>query len=180
MDLSKILSVSGVGGLHKVVAQTKNGVIVESIADGKRFVIQATGKVSALADINIYGNAEEIPLKEVFTKIKEKENAGPTSVDAKASDVDLKKYFKEVLPDYDQERVYASDIKKVLNWYNLLQSKELLHVFEAVPESAESAVEIPTEKTVKTAKTTKTSKTVAPKAPSKGMTKTQTVRKTGG
>jgi hypothetical protein len=179
MDLSKILSVSGVSGLHKVVAQTKNGVIVESIADGKRFVIQATGKVSALADINIYGNADEIPLKEVFIKIKEKENAGQTSVSAKAADADLKKYFKEVLPDYDQERVYASDIKKVLNWYNLLQSKDLLQVFEAAPENAEPAVEIPTDKSVKAAKTAKAAKTPAPKA-SKGMAKTQTVRKTGG
>lgn len=180
MDLSKILSVSGVSGLHKVVAQTKNGVIVESIADGKRFAVQATGKVSSLADINIYGNTDEIPLKDVLLKIKEKEKAGQTSVAAKASENDLKKYFKDILPDYDEDRVYASDIKKVMNWYNLLQSKDLLHVFETAAESTDAAVEIPSEKPAKIAKPAKAIKAAAPKASSKGMTKTQTVRKTGG
>lgn len=179
MEFNKILAISGVSGLHRVVAQTKNGVIVESIADGKRFAVQSNGKVSALADINMYGNSGEVPLKEIFININKRENGAATSVSSKGADNELRAYFKEVFADYDEERVYTSDIKKVLTWYNLLQSKNLLSILDEKEAGENDKVELANEKPVKQP-TAKAPKTSAPKASSKGMAKTQTVRKTGG
>lgn len=125
MNLSGIISIAGMSGLYKVIAQTKNGLVVESLIDKKRVPAYASNKVSALEDVSIYSTGDDVPLKEVFQKIYDKEKAG-ACLDSKSPEVELKKYFKTVFAEYDEERVYVSDIKKVLNWYNLLQKEGLL------------------------------------------------------
>ncbi len=144
MNLKEILSISGKPGLYKLISQSRNGVIVESILDGKRFPVIASQNVSTLGDIAIYTYAEEVPLAEVFKTIMEKENSGE-ALSHKASGNELTDYFLTILPEFDRERVYTSDIKKVLNWYNLLQKNNLLNLEEeaeeveaAAPEDAES------------------------------------------
>ncbi|MEX2595725.1 MAG: DUF5606 domain-containing protein [Salibacteraceae bacterium] len=119
MAFEQILSVSGKSGLFRLVGQMKNGIIVESIEDGKRFPVHGSAKVSALEEISIYTDTEEVPLKEVFTIIYEKEN-GKKAVDPKDGDDTVKTYFESILPKYDRERVYVSDMHKVVRWYNQL------------------------------------------------------------
>ena len=133
MDLKDIMSISGKSGLFKTVAQTKNGLIVESIVDQKRFPVYISDKVSALEDISIFTTDKDLPLKEVMDLIFKKENGGQC-IEPKVDDAKLKKYFEEVLPDYDKERVYVSDIRKLFNWYNLLQSHGLLKMEEEKKE----------------------------------------------
>jgi hypothetical protein len=124
-----ILAISGHQGLFKHMAESKNSIIVESLETGKRMPVYSSSKVSALEDIAIYTNTADIPLKEVFKAISEKENGGK-AISHKASANELKAYFVAVLPDYDDDRVYVSDIKKVLLWYNILQEKEMLDFSE--------------------------------------------------
>ncbi len=126
--LKGIMSISGQPGLFKLVAEAKNSIIVESLVTGKRMPAYSTSKISALEDIAIFTTTSEVPLKEVLKSISEKENGGPATI--KGSGNELKTYFEEVLPEYDKDRVYVSDIKKVIQWYNLLQSKELLNFDE--------------------------------------------------
>ncbi|EAS20095.1 conserved hypothetical protein [Flavobacteria bacterium BBFL7] len=125
MSLENILSVTGKPGLYQLKTKTRNGFVVESLIDKKTAIIGINHNVSVLKDISIYTYETEVPLKEVFQKIAEKENQGPT-INHKVSKNELQSYFSEVLPNYDEERVYASDIKKVVQWYNLLQSNDLL------------------------------------------------------
>lgn len=136
MDLTGIISVSGLPGLHKIVAKTKNGLLVESLADKKRAPIHSSDKVSALEDISIYTTGDDIALKDVLKKMKDKEKGGLTSTDPKGDNNALKKYFKEVLPEFDEDRVYASNIKKVMEWYNILNKADLLK--EVKEEKAET------------------------------------------
>ena len=133
--LKGILSISGQSGLFKLVAESKNSIIVESLVTGKRMPAYSTSKISALEDIAIFTETSEVPLKEVLKSISEKENGG--EVAKMGSGNELKTYFSEVLPDYDQDRVYVSDMKKVIQWYNLLQSKELLN-FDEETEAEET------------------------------------------
>lgn len=123
MSLEKILAISGKPGLYELKTQTRNGFVAESLSDGKKISVSLRHNVSLLSEIAIYTYSEEIPLAEVLEKVKEKENGGVTSVNHKESKAVLTDYFSEVLPDYDQDRVYPSDIKKVIQWYNLLHSK---------------------------------------------------------
>ncbi|MFA4852200.1 MAG: DUF5606 domain-containing protein, partial [Bacteroidales bacterium] len=125
MDLKDIMSISGKGGLFRSIAQTKNGLIVESLVDKKRFPVYASDKVSSLEDVSIFTKDKDIPLKDVMDLIFKKESGGHC-IDPKSDDAKLKKYFEEILPDYDKERVYMSDIRKLFLWYNLLQSLGLL------------------------------------------------------
>ena len=127
--LKDILSISGFGGLYKFISQGRIGIIVESLEDNKRMNASATAKISALEDIAIFTETEDIPLNDVFKAIFEKENKG-VAINHKSSANDLKSYFIEVLPDYDKDRVYVSDIKKVINWYNILHKLELLNFEE--------------------------------------------------
>lgn len=124
-----ILAISGHQGLFKHIAESKNNIIVESLETGKRMPVYSSSKVSALEDIAIYTNTADVPLKEVFKAIFEKENGGKT-ISHKSSANEMKAYFEEVLPEYDKDRVYISDIKKVLLWYNILQEKEMLDFSE--------------------------------------------------
>ncbi len=127
--LKGILSISGQTGLFKLVAESKNNIIVESLETSKRIPVHSTSKVSALEDIAIYTENGDVPLKSVFKAIYEKENGG-LALSPKATGNELKSYFGKVVPEYDKDRVYVSDIKKVLLWYNSLQVKELLDFTE--------------------------------------------------
>ena len=120
MSLDKILSIGGRPGLFRLVTQTRTGLIAESLLDGKKVSAGVSNNISVLSEIAIYTLEEEIPLREVFGKIQQKEDGGKTSVDHKADKLALEEYFFEVVPDYDEDRVYPSDIKKVIQWYNLL------------------------------------------------------------
>jgi len=119
MDLKEILSVSGKPGLFKTIAQTKTGVIIESLTDGKRIQAFASDKISSLGEISIFTTEEDMPLREVFRLIREKTGDQPAP-DSKSDDNALKAFFETIVPDYDKERVYTSHIRKLIQWYNLL------------------------------------------------------------
>ncbi|MGI9531703.1 DUF5606 family protein [Lutimonas sp.] len=119
MKLEKVIAISGKPGLYEIISQSKSGVIVESLSDKKRFPVNSLHNISTLNDIAIYTYEEEVPLKAVFLSIFEKES-GEKSINPKSSKNELTSYFGEVLPGFDEERVYASNIKKVLSWYNSL------------------------------------------------------------
>ncbi len=131
MTLDKVLSISGRPGLFKLVTQTRNGFIAESLIDKKKLSVNMQHNVSILSEIAIYTLSEELPLKDVFNKIKVKENGKKTSISHKESKDKLEEYFFEVLPDYDEDRVYPSDIKKIIQWYNLLEKHNMLNFEEA-------------------------------------------------
>lgn len=135
MSLEKIIAISGKPGLFKLVTQTRAGFVAESLIDKKRLSVSIQQNVSVLSEIAIYTLTEEVPLKSVFAKIKEKENGQPTSVAPKDSKDKLEEYFFDILPDYDEDRVYVSDIKKVIQWYNLLQKHDMLDLLDADVET---------------------------------------------
>lgn len=144
MNLEKILSIAGKPGLYALKVQTRTWFVAESLVDGKKSTVGLKVNVSLLSEISIYTINEEKPLAEVMRNIAIKENEGP-AISHKENNETLVAYFSEVLPEYDAERVYPSDIKKVLNWYNLLQSKGLVSKEEPKIENAaeikESVVE---------------------------------------
>ena len=119
MELKDILAISGQPGLYKYVAQSMRGVIVESLLDGKRMNAASTARVSALTEISMFTEGEDIALADVFTRMYEY-NSGKEGLSHKESAEKMKAYFAEVLPEYDRERVHVSDIKKALAWYNIL------------------------------------------------------------
>ncbi|MCK5442427.1 MAG: DUF5606 domain-containing protein [Maribacter sp.] len=123
MSLEKILSIGGKPGLFQLLTQTRSGFVAESLLDKKRITVNAKSNVSVLSEIAIYTLEEEIPLGVVFEKIQLKEKGGKTSVGHKDDKLKLEEYFFEILPDYDEDRVYASDIKKVIQWYNILHDQ---------------------------------------------------------
>lgn len=133
--LKDILAISGQSGLWKLVSRSTKGIIVENIETGKRIPAFHTSKVSALEDIAIYTEDEEVPLKSIFEKISKIENKGATSINKNSSVDEIKEYFEDVLPNYDKSRVYPSDMKKVLTWYNILLEKDLLNFDEKAEES---------------------------------------------
>ncbi len=119
MELKEILAISGQPGLYKYVAQSTRGVIVESLADGRRMNASAASKVSALTEISMFTEGDDIPLADVFTRIYEHTN-GAQTISHKETPERLKEAFAEVLPEYDRDRVHVSDIKKCFSWYNTL------------------------------------------------------------
>ncbi len=125
MELSKILSIAGKPGLYKHIAQSKTGVVIESVVDGKKSSAFASEQISTLNDISIFTNDEDVKLEDVFKSMFEKED-GKKAISPKSSANDIKAYFAEVLPDYDKDRVYISDIKKVIKWYNTLVENDIL------------------------------------------------------
>ncbi len=159
MDLTKIIAISGKPGLYKLISQAKGGFIVEDLEKGKKTSISAQNNVSLLENVAIYGVSEEYPLKDVFTKIYNKENGG-ASINHKESGANLRKYMEEVLPDYDESRVYDSDLKKLFQWYNLLQSKDLV---TPEPEVEEAPAGTESEEVKAEEKPKKAKKTAAPK-----------------
>lgn len=138
MKLDKVLSISGKPGLYELKAQTRGGFVAESMLDGKKISVNMRHNVSLLSEIAIYTYSEEVPLREVFQKIYDKENGGE-AISHKESKAKLEEYFKEVLPDYDEERVYPSDIKKIFQWYNLLVSKGVTDFSKTEENDAEAS-----------------------------------------
>lgn len=118
--LKTILSVAGKPGLFKIVSNGKNMIIVESLVDHKKMPIHARDKVVSLGDISIYTVSDEKPLQDVFLAMKKIEDGARASIEPNARVEDLKDYFEKVLPDYDKEKVYPADIKKMITWYNLI------------------------------------------------------------
>ena len=140
--LKEILSVTGKPGLFKLVSQGKNMLIVESLIDGKRIPAYTKDKVVSLGDIAIFTEDAEVPLGQVLESVKAKENGGVCSIDPKADNDKLRKYMSEVLPEYDRDRVYPSDIRKMIAWYNLLINAKITDFVEETKEEtpAESVV----------------------------------------
>lgn len=135
--LKGILSITGQSGLFKLIAEAKNNIIVESLETQKRIPVYSTAKVSALEDIAIYTDEGDKPLKEVLKAIYDLEEGG-LAISHKSSNNELKAYFEKVLPNYDKDRVYTSDIKKVLMWYNMLQEKNILDFSEGKMDDNET------------------------------------------
>ena len=135
MSLDKIISISGKPGLYHLRSKTRTGFIAESITDGRKMPVGLRHNVSVLSEIAIYTLGGEIPLKDIFVKINEKENGGPAP-DHKSPKDDLEAYFFEVVPNFDEDRVYASDIKKVIQWYNILQNNDLLDFEDSETDKA--------------------------------------------
>ena len=197
IDLKGFIAISGYPGLFKVVAQSKNGIIVESLVDKKRMNAFSHFKMSTLEDISLFTTGEDMPLAEVFQKIYDAEKGGK-AIDGKASGAELTAYVNKVLPEFDKERVHNSDLKKLANWYNLLHENDLLkQVVEekeekkASKKKAEASDEAGAEeKPKKAAKKTTAEKATAAAKPKKDtatkakstsapVRKTNTVRKTG-
>jgi hypothetical protein len=152
MNIEKILSISGKPGLYALKVQTRSGFVAESLIDGKKITVGMKSNVSLLSEISLYTYSEEKPLADVLRAIAVKENEGP-AISHKEDNDKLTAYFLEVVSDYDQSRVYPSDIKKILNWYNILQSKGLVSKEEPKIENAETVKE-EVVKEVKAKKTT--------------------------
>ena len=166
MDLSKILSISGKSGLFQVVSQLKNAVLVESLLDKKRFPAFAHEKISSLEEIAVFTATEDKPLKEILKAIYDKTEGKPC-IDSKSDNKVLLAYFKEVVPDYDSERVYISDIRKIISWYNLLLEHQILDFTEKEEEKQE---EKPEEKTIENKEESTDETSVVKAAPKKKKT----------
>ena len=149
MNIKGIIAISGRPGLFKVVAQSKNSVIVESMIDKKRFPAYASEKISTLEDISIFTYDDDVKLLDVFKSIFVKYEGG-TCISHKSDAKELSKTLIEILPNYDQERVYPSDVKKIFQWYNLLHSEGLMTI-----EEEKTTVVEETEKPVKEVKSKK-------------------------
>lgn len=166
MNLKEILAISGYGGLFRFISQGRNGVIVEGLTDKKRMNATSSMRVSALEDIAIFTSDKEVPLKEVFRIIFKKEDGKPC-IDPKLPNDKLKAYFAEILPDYDQDKVYVSDMKKVFSWYNILLGAQMIDLEEdKEPEASEAKEEPKAEEIAEVAAptTTKGKKTKAKSA----------------
>lgn len=140
MNVEKILAISGQPGLYLLQIQTRTGFVAESLTDGKKITVSLRSNVSLLSEISMYTYEDEKPLAEIMRAIAVKENEGP-AISHKEDNAKLVAYFKQVVPNYDEDRVYASDIKKVLNWYNVLQAKGLVSKEEPKIEKAEEIKE---------------------------------------
>ena len=140
MDLSKVLSITGKSGLFKLVSKAKTSFIVESFADGKRFPAFSSDGVAILDNISIFTNDGDVPILKVFQSIYKKENGGKAP-DIMKDNEKLKAYFAEILPDYDRDRVYVSNMKKVLSWYNILLENNLVDDKEEEKEDVENKKE---------------------------------------
>ena len=126
MDLTKIVSISGYPEVFKIIKESRKGIIVESLQTGKRMQAFLHQKISSLEDIAIFTQDGDIQLKDVFRRIHEKENGGKAPDPKDITQDEVKQYFEQILPEYDRDRVYVSDMKKVLRWYNMLLDKGLL------------------------------------------------------
>jgi hypothetical protein len=163
MSFEKIISIPGMGGLFKMVAQMRNGgFVVEGLDGGKRIPISATQRIVMLKDISVFTMEDDIPLEDVFKKMKEQDDLS-SSVTAKADPEELKATLKKVLPEFDEERVHVSDIRKMFSWYGML--KDIIG--QASPESAENSVTTASEISDVAVAETPVKKVAAKKAPAK-------------
>lgn len=187
--LKEILAVSGKPGLYRLISKGQNLLIVESLTDKKRIPAYARDKVISLGDISIYTDEDEVPIREVFTSVLTKEEGKPVSIDlAKATTDELRAYLETILPNFDRERVYPSDIKKLLKWYEILIANGITDFSEKVEEAAdESKAEAESESTEeeKDAKTiakakgaSKTTKAASAKRKDSSLTAAKSVKAT--
>ena len=144
MDLSKILSIAGKPGLYQIISQTRGGVVAKSLVDGKKVSIGQNLRVSTLSDISIYVEDGDEPLQAVLKNIHDIYGSKKLDVDLKDSDA-LRSFLREILPEHDEERVYASDIKKVIKWYNMLLENDLLDFSEEETTDGEAEDEVSAE-----------------------------------
>lgn len=175
IDLTGIISISGQPGLFKIIAQSKNGIIVEGLADKKRVHVYSSTKVSSLSDVGMYTTGDDKPMEEIITAINDKEKGGPC-LDSKSDDKAIEAYFASVVPDYDKERVYISNMRKLFGWYNILQATGNLKLKEEGKEESEEAKRLKAEEKNKVQHTKDTGKNIKT---SSGVKKTASVRKTG-
>ncbi len=145
MNLEGIINVAGKPGLYKVVSQGNNTVIVESFTDGKKTPLYSHNQANMLEEIGIYTYDDTKPLSEIFDEIAKKEN-GEQALSHKASTNQLTAYFREILTDYDEDRVYISDIKKVIQWYNAMQKKGLIELPKAEKKATKKKITTPEKK----------------------------------
>jgi hypothetical protein len=153
MDFKKIIVVSGKSGVFKVIAQSRSGFIAESLIDGKKMPISASNRITSVEDIVVFTETEEVKLREIFQKMKEFTKGEP-GIDHKSPETEIVGFFESVLPDYDKERVYVSDMKKMIMWYNLLHKNDMLDFEdeedEEKKEDAGETNEVSPEKTQET------------------------------
>ena len=127
MKLEGIINVSGKPGLFKIISRSNNTVIIESLTDKKRTAIYSHNQANLLDEIGIYTYNDTVPISDIFTEIAKKTSCGP-SINHRSSKDELMNYFRDILPEYDEDRVYISDIKKVIQWYNIMQSVNLIKI----------------------------------------------------
>lgn len=182
--LKTILSVSGKPGLYKLVSSSKNMIIVDSLVDKKRLPIYSRDKVVSLGDIAMYTMENEEPLKNILSTIKKKENGGKASVAPNAKPEELFAYLNEILPGFDKDRVYPTDVKKLINWYNILIEAEVdFEAEESVAEMEDAEMEetVVSEESAKTPISSKTKsnrvKTSSPKVSSEAKVSQRSTRK---
>jgi hypothetical protein len=182
MELKDIVSVSGVAGLHKVIGRNKVGLIVETIGTGRKFATSASQRVSILSDIAMFTDEGEVKLWQVLQSLKALDDKGQQVPAGSASNDEIQAYMAQVLPNYDRERVYPSDMKKLFNWFGMIKSTldwEILGQEEEESTDENAATDKPADKTTAKAVAPKKVKTSAPK-PSGGVkAKTTTPRKMG-
>lgn len=175
MDLSKIITVAGRSGLYRILAQGRQALIVESLADGKRLPVHSSVRVSSLEEISMFTTGDDVPLTEVLGKLFEQEG-GKLGFDLrKADDEALYAKLGEVLPDHDRERIYASDLRKLFSWYELLVKSGALAEAKAAEKEAEQAKEEDSKEEKKPAK-----KAAAKKPDGEKATKAKSAAKSAG
>lgn len=173
MNLEGLVAVSGKPGLYKLIGQNKSGFILESLDEqkSKTIVNISTAKLASLEDITVYGEDEDLKLKDIFEKMK----AAAKVPEAKADGKELRKFFFEVAAEHDEERVYSSDIKKIVSWFHILKDLPLFSEAKKVEEEAKTEGKEKAKLSVKAP-----TKTVKPKSDKAGNTKSVAVKKTGG
>jgi hypothetical protein len=183
MELKDIVSVTGMPGLHKIIGQNKNGLVLESLADGKKFSTNIRQRVSILADISMFEEEGEVKLAQVLKSLKTLEDAGETIPNAKIETEDAKAFMAKVLPNYDKERVYPSDMKKLFGWYQLIKTDLDFASLDKTEEIAEETEGSEKAAVAKTKSTDKPKATASVKTKSKTASgvkvKTSTPRKMG-
>ena len=135
MQLDKILAISGRQGLYEMKAQTRSGIVAISLVDGKRITSSINNQISILSEIQVYCIGKEIPLAEVLKKLLKKESGNIASIKPKATPADLKAYFSDLVEQYDEDRVYPSDIKKIIQWYNILVTNKMITSDKTTPKT---------------------------------------------
>lgn len=134
MQLDKIISISGRPGLYEMKAETRSGIIAISLVDGKHITSSINNQISILSEIQVYCIGKEIPLAEVLKKLLKKESGNLASIKPKASAADLKAYFSDLVEQYDEDRVYSSDVKKIIQWYNILVTNKIITLEKVIPK----------------------------------------------
>jgi hypothetical protein len=143
MQLDKILAISGRPGLYEMKAETRSGIVAISLVDGKRITSSINNQISILSEIQVYCIGKEIPLAEVLKKLLKKESGNIASIKPKAAAADLKAYFYALVEHYDEDRVYSSDIKKIIQWYNILVTNKIIILEKLTPKPPTKSKEDP-------------------------------------